>query len=151
MKISWRGVGFTQRKPREPGIYFIRLDAGHSQLTPPQNIRDGWDVAQVFFDAGSFSNAYDNREEFAHWRVESLGGICHAWRPGMWIKGPIKFSDLHLFQSEAVRLDTAKLLRRVIQLEALIRRTSDYMKNDGNSFNIETLEADLARALETAI
>ena len=86
--MDWKKAGFTQRKPKEPGIYYVRTD-GHLPMGPPRNLREHWDVAQVFFDAGSYSNAYDNREDFACWRIESLCGMTYAWQRGMWLKGPI--------------------------------------------------------------
>lgn len=88
MKDGWKAAGFSQRKPKEPGVYYVRTD-GHLPMTPPQRLREGWDVADVMFYAGSYSNAHENREENAHWRVTTLNGLSFAWQPGMWIKGPI--------------------------------------------------------------
>jgi hypothetical protein len=84
---KWRAHGFTQRKPRLPGVYFISQD--HQTLNPPLRIRFGWDIAEVRFTAGGWGNEHDQREEFAHWRVKTLDGLDMAWRKGLWMKGPI--------------------------------------------------------------
>ena len=89
---NWRKLGFTQRKPKRPGVYYIAHD-GHLPMHPPQRLYDGWDVADVMFYAGSYDNAHMNVEEWAHWRITTLGGISYAWRPGMWMKGPISPKD----------------------------------------------------------
>ena len=86
--MNWRKHGFTQRKPREPGVYFVAGDL-LKPLAPPQRLRQGWDVASVMFWAGSYTNAHDNRESVAHWRITTLNGVDYAWKPGMWLKGPI--------------------------------------------------------------
>lgn len=91
--MNWRKAGFSQRKPKKPGVYFIGTD-GHLTMTPPQNLREHWDVAQVMFFAGSYNNAHENTEELAHWRISSLSGLDYAWRPGMWMKGPISPFEL---------------------------------------------------------
>jgi hypothetical protein len=87
--MNYRKHGFTQRKPKEPGVYFIS-NTGHLTLAGPRREYERWDVAEVIFFAGSYTNAHDNCEEFAHWRMKCLGGLEYAWRPGMWIKGPIR-------------------------------------------------------------
>jgi len=87
MSSKWRAAGFTQRKPKAPGVYFISND--FKPRTCPPRLREGWDVAEVRFTAGSFGNEYDQREEFAHWRLQTLGGLDMAWRKGMWMKGPM--------------------------------------------------------------
>ena len=86
--MDWRKLGFTQRKPTEPGVYFV---AGNNliPLAPAKRLRDGWDVADVIYWAGSYTNAHDNRESLAHWRIATMGGVDYAWKPGMWMKGPI--------------------------------------------------------------
>jgi len=86
--MNWKKAGFSQRKPNEPGIYFVRTD-GHLPMTPPRNLREHWDVAQVFFNAGSYNNAYENSPELAGWRIETLCGLAYVWQRGMWLKGPI--------------------------------------------------------------
>ena len=88
MAKSWRKHGFSQRKPTRPGVYYVVTD-GHLPMTPPRRIYEGWDVADVMFFAGSYSNAHDNIEEFAHWRISTLNGTSYSWRPGMWMKGPL--------------------------------------------------------------
>lgn len=86
--MDWRKLGFTQRKPTEPGVYFV----GCPQLiplAPAARLREGWDVADVMFWAGSYTNAHDNKESLAHWRIKTLDGVDYAWTRGMWLKGPI--------------------------------------------------------------
>lgn len=85
---KWKEAGFTQRKPKEPGVYFLKTD-GHLPMWPARRLREGWDLAEVRFSAGGFGNETDNREDLAHWRVQTLGGIDRAWHAGMWLKGPI--------------------------------------------------------------
>jgi hypothetical protein len=85
--MNWKKYGFSQKKPKRPGVYFIVTD--RSTLNPPQRLREGWDVCEVVFYAGSYTNMSDNVEEFAHWRIHTLGGISHAWGKGTWMKGPI--------------------------------------------------------------
>ena len=87
--MNYRKHGFTQRKPKEPGVYFVSTD-GHQTKTGPNREIERWDVADIIYFAGSYGNAYHNREEYAHWRITTLGGLDYAWRRGMWIKGPIK-------------------------------------------------------------
>ncbi len=87
--MNYRKHGFTQRKPKEPGVYFVSTD-GHQTLAGPRREAERWDVADVIFYAGSYRNAHDNREDLAHWRLQTLGGLSYAWRPGMWMKGPIR-------------------------------------------------------------
>lgn len=86
--MNYRAQGFTQRKPRVPGVYFVSVSPRHG-VPEPLHVRQGWDVAEVIFFAGSYSNIHEQREDSAHWRVQMLGGISCAWRPGMWLKGPI--------------------------------------------------------------
>jgi hypothetical protein len=92
-KFHWKKHGFSKRKPKEPGVYFIIID-----LPPepdsiwshnPTHIRERWDVAEIHFHAGSYFNVYENKEEFAHWNIKTLNGLDYNWRKGMWIKGPI--------------------------------------------------------------
>lgn len=89
MKTAWKKNGFSTAKPKVPGVYFVRCDQPPRIQHDPKNIRDGWDVAQVIFFAGSFGNANDNVEEGAHWRIQTLSGLSYAWQKGMLIKGPI--------------------------------------------------------------
>ena len=89
-RTNWRKHGFTQRKPRVAGIYFVSLEeANNGRGSVPQNQRQGWDVGQIRFAAGGSDNEYCNSEEFSHWRIETLDGVDYAWRKGMWTKGPI--------------------------------------------------------------
>jgi hypothetical protein len=85
--MNYRALGYTQRRPREAGVYLISCDrAGNNCGLHNQQ---GWDVALLYFFAGSFDNAYVQNGEHAHWRVKSLRGLEYAWRAGMWIKGPL--------------------------------------------------------------
>lgn len=86
--MNYRAQGFTQRKPKVSGVYFISAEC-RRPLSDPANIRQGWDVAQIYFFAGSYSSVHDNSESRAHWMVSTLDGISFTWRPGMWLKGPI--------------------------------------------------------------
>lgn len=98
--MNYRKLGFTQRKPKEPGVYFVSTD-GHQTLAGPQRERERWDVAEVMFFAGSYTNAHDNYESNAHWRLQTLGGVNFAWHPGMWMKGPIR-PDAQLAKAQTV-------------------------------------------------
>lgn len=91
--MNYRKFGFTQRKPKQPGVYLISWDRSRSKMNPPPRHREGWEIADVYFWAGSYGSVYENREEFAHWRLHTLSGLEFAWRPGMWIKGPIRIED----------------------------------------------------------
>lgn len=84
--MNLRKEGFSQRRPKEPGVYFIGTD-GH--LAQARRLREGWDVAHIIFYAGSFDNAFENRESAAYWMIQTLDGVCYGWEKGMWIKGPI--------------------------------------------------------------
>ena len=86
--MNYRKAGFTQRKPKAPGVYFVsprivRHDG-------PRRHREGWEVAEIHFSAGGYGNEHENREEAAHWHIKALGGLEYAWQPGMWTKGPIR-------------------------------------------------------------
>lgn len=85
--MNYRLHGFTQRKPKLPGVYFVSTNI--TVLNGPRRLTQGWDVAEIIFFAGSFSNVHDCNEACAHWRLTLLSGISRAWHPGMWIKGPI--------------------------------------------------------------
>ncbi len=87
--MNYRKAGFTQRKPREPGVYLISAHNVAPRTAPPR-LREGWDVAEIMYWAGSYDNAYRNSERNAFWQVTTLGGgVTFAWQPGMWTKGPI--------------------------------------------------------------
>lgn len=89
--MDYRKAGFTQRKPREPGVYLINAGAAHTPRTAPPRLHEGWDVAEIMYWAGSYDNVYRNNERHAFWQVTSLGaGVTFAWQPGMWTKGPIR-------------------------------------------------------------
>lgn len=89
--MNYRKAGFTQRKPVQPGVYLISARAGVQARSCPPRIVEGWDVAEILYWAGSYDNAYRNRELNAFWQVTSLGDGCtFAWQPGMWTKGPIR-------------------------------------------------------------
>ncbi len=93
--MDYRKAGFTQRKPREPGVYLIASGTGIMPRTAPPRLRDGWDVAEVMYWAGSYDNAYRNNERDAFWQITTLGsGVTFAWQPGMWTKGPILPSNV---------------------------------------------------------
>jgi hypothetical protein len=86
--VNWKKRGFSQRKPREPGVYFVRTD-GHLPMAPARRLQEHWDVAEIIYFAGSYTNASENRESAACWRIKTLGGLEYTWRRGTWIKGPI--------------------------------------------------------------
>jgi hypothetical protein len=88
MSNRWKDAGFTQRRPKEPGVYFMRTD-GHRPMNPPRRLRENWEIVELRYSAGGWGNESDNREDAAHWRVNTLGGLDMAWRAGMWLKGPI--------------------------------------------------------------
>lgn len=87
--MNYRKAGFTQRRPAEPGVYYVSCQQMRpGRFAPPRNAA-GWDVAEVIYWAGSYSNVHENRESAAHWRIKCLDGLAYAWKPGMWMKGPI--------------------------------------------------------------
>jgi len=86
--MNYKKAGFTHRKPKEPGVYFISASPVRP-LECPRHIREGWTVAHIIYFAGSYSNVYDNQESAAFWQIQTLCGLCYAWKKGMWIKGPI--------------------------------------------------------------
>ena len=88
--MNWRKAGFTQAKPKVPGVYFVRIDGQLLPMAPKKRQVERWDVADVMFYAGSFTNPSDNREDVAHWLISTLGGESYRWRQGMWLKGPIE-------------------------------------------------------------
>ena len=98
--MNYRALGFSQRKPKVAGVYLISCERGH--LGAPRHVRDGWDVALLYFYAGSFTCTYEQSEERSAWRVKSLRGIEYRWKPGMWIKGPLT-ADLTLNEEGVVR------------------------------------------------
>lgn len=85
---NWKKAGFTQRRPKEPGVYYVATD-GHLPMTPPRRLRENWDIAELRFYAGGHHNDHENRESSAHWRLKTLSGLERAWHKGMWLKGPI--------------------------------------------------------------
>jgi len=90
--LSWKKHGFSQRKPKVPGVYFIILDSGDYEAVfshDPIHLQERWDIAEIHFHAGSYFNVYENREEFAYWNIKTLNGLDYGWKKGMWIKGPI--------------------------------------------------------------
>ena len=90
MKVSQlRTLGFTQRRPKEPGIYFVAVDEHCGRHTPHRHT-EGWDVANIYFTHSlSVSAPYDSHGEEGWWCMTTLDGITKAWRKGMWTKGPI--------------------------------------------------------------
>lgn len=86
--MNLKKLGFSQRKPKEPGVYFIRTD-GHLPLAPARRLQEKWDIAYVYFLAGSYSSYNDNREAWAHWHIQTLDGLAYTWRRGIWLKGPL--------------------------------------------------------------
>lgn len=102
-----RAHGFSQARPRKPGVYFIAIDdSGYWPSTREQN---GWDVAWVYWspDSGVVDarNGGDISPE-GHWRVRALAGTERAWVKGMWLKGPLT----PFVSTDAIRaaLDEAK-------------------------------------------
>jgi hypothetical protein len=86
--MNYHKLGFTQKKPKVPGAYLISSDC-HRPLDAPRRLQEGWEIANIIFYAGSFSNVNDNREDCAHWLISTLSGLNYGWRKGMWTKGPI--------------------------------------------------------------
>lgn len=87
-----RAAGFSQKRPKVPGIYYIAHP--HDKMEPhnPQRFKEGWDVASIFYQIdGQFLGfgSYDSGAESGIWYIETMGGVSYAWRKGMWIKGPI--------------------------------------------------------------
>jgi len=91
MANKWKEAGFTQRRPKDPGVYFMKNDL--NSLHPSIREAEGWDVVELRFTAGGWGNESNNREDMAHWRVSTLSGIDRAWHKGMWLKGPISPFD----------------------------------------------------------
>lgn len=85
--MDYRKAGFSQRKPKQAGVYFISCET--ISTSHPPHTMEGWDVAEVYFYAGSYGNVYEQSESHAAWKIKSLRGIEYYWKPGMWIKGPI--------------------------------------------------------------
>lgn len=85
--MNYRAIGFTQRRPKVAGVYFISCE--NEGRLHGARISEGWDVALLYYYCGSFSDVYEQGEAHAVWRIKSLRGAEYAWRPGMWIKGPI--------------------------------------------------------------
>lgn len=71
-------------------MYLISIGNVPRPLECPARLREGWDVAEIMFFAGGYGNAHDNREDLAHWRIHTLSGLSYGWKPGTWIKGPLK-------------------------------------------------------------
>ncbi len=91
-RIGWKKNGFSQKKPKEPGVYFIILDSAPYQdiySHNPKHIQERWDIAEIHFHAGSYFNVYENQEKFARWNIKTLNGADYNWKKGIWIKGPI--------------------------------------------------------------
>ena len=86
--MNYRKHGFTQRKPTVPGVYFISTD-GIVTMYGPRREAEKWDVAEIIYYAGSYTNVHENREDRSFWQIKTLSGTSFAWRRGMWIKGPI--------------------------------------------------------------
>lgn len=84
-----RAAGFTQRKPKEPGIYFFANEHELADFANPQRLREGWDVASIYWRNAACYSAFDAASEKGVWYIEALSGSNFAWRKGMWIKGPI--------------------------------------------------------------
>ena len=87
MRYDPRTWGFRQARPTRPGVYFIVADRRHECLQPPNRIRDGWEIAHVFWE----NDGYGSKEptERGVWRIKTLGGIEYTWVKGTWLKGPI--------------------------------------------------------------
>jgi len=88
--MQFRKAGFTQAKPKTPGVYFISAKLSPLNRQAPSRNAEGWDVAYLYFWAGSYDNVHENLESAAHWRIKALDGLEYSWQPGMWTKGPIR-------------------------------------------------------------
>jgi hypothetical protein len=95
---NWKRLGFTRNKPKEPGVYFVRTD-GHLPMAPGKRLAEHWDVAEIIYFAGSYTNASENRESSARWQIQTLSGLTYSWQRGMWIKGPIHPSQFAALES----------------------------------------------------
>ncbi len=103
-RISWKKLGFTQARPKRPGLYFVNVE--REDAHPPQFMREGWEIANVFYDASGWShNLYDNSDANAHWRISRITGIEQRWEKGMWTKGPIQIDWQAPSKQEAARDD----------------------------------------------
>ena len=88
-RFNWGKHGFSQKRPKEPGVYFIVSNELICSHNGPRRLKEHWDIAEIYFYAGSSGNVFENREYMAHWRIKYLQGIETGWKKGMWIKGPI--------------------------------------------------------------
>ena len=84
-------MGFSQKKPAKHGIYFVH-PVDKTMHSPPR-IMAGWDVAEVYFYAGSFFDIYEQREDLSGWKIKTLNGFEYRWKRGIWLKGPISPGD----------------------------------------------------------
>jgi hypothetical protein len=85
MKYAPRTWGFSQARPKEPGIYFVLTDLDRTPQTDRE--REGWDVAHVYWNNSGWG--ITEPTERGHWRMKLLSGIDRAWGKGTWLKGPI--------------------------------------------------------------
>lgn len=86
--MNYRAHGFTQKKPRLPGVYLISTE-NHKGTSGAPRLREGWEVAELYWYAGSFFNHHEITPDRGSWRVRALDGLEYSWRKGMWIKGPM--------------------------------------------------------------
>jgi hypothetical protein len=83
--MNYRALGYTQRKPKEAGVYLISCE--RNGFNQPLNAQQGWDVALIYFYNGSGGH-YDRHGD-GLWRIKTLRGVEYSWTAGMWIKGPL--------------------------------------------------------------
>ena len=54
MSNKWKDAGFTQRRPKDPGVYYIKNDI--KRLHPSLREVEGWDIVELRFSAGGCGN-----------------------------------------------------------------------------------------------
>ena len=47
MSNKWKDAGFTQRRPKDPGVYYIKNDI--KRLHPSLREVEGWDIVELRF------------------------------------------------------------------------------------------------------
>lgn len=86
MKYSPKTWGFSQARPKKPGVYFILTD-GHVTMHARRCEKECWDVCYVSWENDAFGT--DEPTEDGRWVIQTLVGISYTWRKGIYLKGPI--------------------------------------------------------------
>lgn len=87
MRYDPRTWGFKQARPKFPGVYFIVADRKHETRHPLNRVREGWEIAHVYWENDGFG--IQEPTENGVWRIKTLGGLEYTWVKGAWLKGPI--------------------------------------------------------------